>query len=98
MTCGCVSQDRVAIYCAFCPASVGPFVSRPLRLLTTSPASSSSFKVRVRRGRMDEVVARARVARARRAPGDVLALASSLDSRVYHRLGEIVCEPTRALC
>lgn len=39
-----------AIYRAFCPASVGPFVSRPLRLLTTSPASSSSFKVRVRGG------------------------------------------------
>lgn len=97
MTCGCVSQDRVAIYRAFCPASVGPFVSRPLRLLTTSPASSSSFKVRVRGGGWTRWL-RARVARARRVPGDVLALASSLDSRVYHRLGEIVCEPTRALC
>lgn len=79
MTCGCVSQDRVAMYRAFCPASVGPFVSRPLRLLTTSPASSSSFKVRVRGGGWTRWL-RARVARARRVPGDVLALASSLDS------------------
>ena len=92
MTCGCVSQDRVAIYLAFCPASVGPFVSRPLRLLTTSPASSSSFKVHVRGVGWTRWL-RARVARARRFPGDVLALASSLDSHVYHRLGEIVCEP-----
>lgn len=41
---------------------------------------------------MDEVVAREGGAR-EGVPGDVLALASSLDSRVYHRLGEIVCEP-----
>lgn len=47
-----------------------------VQLLTTSPASSSSFKVR--RGRMDEVVARAR--EARRVPGDVLTFAGSLDS------------------
>lgn len=30
MTCGCVSQDRVAVYSRFCPASIGPFVSRLL--------------------------------------------------------------------
>lgn len=53
-----------SIYRAFCPASVGPFVSRPLRLLTTSPASSSSFKVRVRGGGWTRWL-RARVARAK---------------------------------
>lgn len=97
MTCGCVSQDRVAIYRAFCPASVGPFVSRPLRLLTTSPALHPLPLRSVSEGE-DGRDGCARVARARRAPRDVLALAGSLDSRLYHRLGEIVCEPTRALC
>lgn len=68
MTCGCVSQDRVRYIprVLSCVRRSVRFSSAP-RLLTTSPASSSSFKVRVRGGggRMDEVVAGARVARAK---------------------------------